>query len=193
MMPYEREYLKRRVVIYARVSTDHDAQLSALENQIDWYRQDFNIWPLHFWRTNDGENRRGITENLCVQGSLLFWDELLRRNPGLRIDSCAGGGRRSDMESMRRAVPLHYSDLAYGNIPVKMGFEQTMHEWLPYFKSKLFSWEQPDGSYGDTPSTDRAADAYVFYSALAPMVTLLTEATRDIHCRQQAQSQGEGL
>ena len=149
------------------------------ENQIDWYRQDFNIWPLHFWRTNDGENRRGITENLCVQGSLLFWDELLRRNPGLRIDSCAGGGRRSDMESMRRAVPLHYSDLAYGNIPVKMGFEQTMHEWLPYFKSKLFSWEQPDGSYSITPPTDRAADAYVFYSALAPMVTLLTEATRD--------------
>ena len=27
----------RRVAIYARVSTEHDAQLSALENQIDWY------------------------------------------------------------------------------------------------------------------------------------------------------------
>ena len=29
---------KRKVVIYARVSTEHDAQLSALENQIDWYK-----------------------------------------------------------------------------------------------------------------------------------------------------------
>ncbi len=28
----------RRVVIYARVSTEHDAQLSALENQKDWYK-----------------------------------------------------------------------------------------------------------------------------------------------------------
>ena len=28
----------RRVAIYARVSTEHDAQLSALENQLDWYK-----------------------------------------------------------------------------------------------------------------------------------------------------------
>ena len=28
----------RRVVIYARVSTEHEAQLSALENQKDWYK-----------------------------------------------------------------------------------------------------------------------------------------------------------
>ena len=28
----------RNVVIYARVSTEHEAQLSALENQIDWYK-----------------------------------------------------------------------------------------------------------------------------------------------------------
>ncbi len=29
---------KRRVVVYARVSTEHEAQLSALENQKDWYK-----------------------------------------------------------------------------------------------------------------------------------------------------------
>ena len=28
----------RSVVIYARVSTEHEAQLSALENQLDWYK-----------------------------------------------------------------------------------------------------------------------------------------------------------
>lgn len=28
--------IKRKVVIYARVSTEHEAQLSALENQKDW-------------------------------------------------------------------------------------------------------------------------------------------------------------
>ena len=40
------DFGKRRVVIYARVSTDHKEQLSALENQLDWYerflRQDPN-------------------------------------------------------------------------------------------------------------------------------------------------------
>ena len=32
------DFEKRRVVIYARVSTEHEAQLSALENQVDWYK-----------------------------------------------------------------------------------------------------------------------------------------------------------
>lgn len=32
------DFQHRRVVIYARVSTEHEAQLSALENQIDWYK-----------------------------------------------------------------------------------------------------------------------------------------------------------
>ena len=30
--------IERRVVFYARVSTEHEAQISALENQIDWYK-----------------------------------------------------------------------------------------------------------------------------------------------------------
>lgn len=28
---------ERKVAVYARVSTEHEAQLSALENQKDWY------------------------------------------------------------------------------------------------------------------------------------------------------------
>lgn len=32
------DFQKRNVAIYARVSTEHEAQLSALENQIDWYK-----------------------------------------------------------------------------------------------------------------------------------------------------------
>ncbi len=32
------DFGKRRVVIYARVSTEHEAQISALENQLDWYK-----------------------------------------------------------------------------------------------------------------------------------------------------------
>lgn len=32
------DFQHRRVVIYARVSTEHEAQISALENQIDWYK-----------------------------------------------------------------------------------------------------------------------------------------------------------
>jgi len=144
------------------------------DNKLDWYRQDYNIWPLHFWRTNDGENRHGITENLCIQGYLAFWDELLRRNPGLQIDCCAGGGRRNDLESMRRSVPLHHSDLAYGDLPVKMGFQQTMAEWLPYHRSPLLNWECPDGIYRQTADSlkSRIPDAYTICCALAPAISV---------------------
>ena len=32
------DFVKKRVVIYARVSTEHEAQILALENQMDWYK-----------------------------------------------------------------------------------------------------------------------------------------------------------
>ena len=46
MIPYAMEYLRhRKISIYARVSTDHDAQLSALENQLDWYKPLLELHP----------------------------------------------------------------------------------------------------------------------------------------------------
>jgi alpha-galactosidase len=53
-----------------------------------------------------------MTEIRYVTGLLAFWDELLRRNPALLIDCCASGGRRNDLETLRRAVPLWKSDWA---------------------------------------------------------------------------------
>ena len=35
---YEIDRVPKRVVIYARVSTEHEAQINALENQLDWYK-----------------------------------------------------------------------------------------------------------------------------------------------------------
>ncbi len=80
------------------------------EQGIDLYRQDFNMDPLSFWRGNDAPDRQGITEIKYVMGYLAFWDELLRRHPNMLIDRCASGGRRNDLETLRRAVPLWRSD-----------------------------------------------------------------------------------
>ena len=35
----------RRVVFYGRVSTEHEAQLSALENQMQWYEDQAKYHP----------------------------------------------------------------------------------------------------------------------------------------------------
>ncbi len=42
---YNRGFGKRNVVIYARVSTEHEAQLSALENQLEWYKPILSAMP----------------------------------------------------------------------------------------------------------------------------------------------------
>lgn len=80
------------------------------EYGVDVYRNDFNIDPLPFWRANDTEDRQGITEIRYVEGHYQMWDELLARHPGLVIDNCASGGRRIDLETISRSVPLWRSD-----------------------------------------------------------------------------------
>lgn len=89
---------------------------------IDVFRQDFNIAPLEFWRANDSrlspdkQDRQGITEIRYVEGMYAFLDELMRRHPALIIDNCASGGRRLDLEMIRRSVTLTESDSARNTI-----------------------------------------------------------------------------
>jgi alpha-galactosidase len=105
---------------------------------IDWYREDMNgNGPLTAWRAADAEDRQGMTENLYVQGHLSFWDELLQRNPGLSIDSCASGGRRNDLETMRRSVPLLRSDFQFpdsqqGVFEGNQCHTYGLSSWLPF-------------------------------------------------------------
>ncbi len=144
------------------------------EYQLSCYRQDFNFEPLNYWRENDEPDRQGMHENLHTQGYLAYWDALLARNPHLFIDSCASGGRRNDIETMRRSVPLHHTDYGYGNHPIKLAFHRTLCEWIPYFRSMVFSWEKPDGSYYMNSLPERFIigrfDEFSFYCAMAPMI-----------------------
>ncbi len=101
---------------------------------VDVYRQDHNIAPMNDWRGHDTPDRQGITEIKDVTGYLAYWDELLRRNPKMWIDSCSGGGRRNDLETMRRSVPLLRSDAFDGPI-VQQCQTYGLSLWLPYFGS----------------------------------------------------------
>lgn len=77
---------------------------------IDCYRQDFNMSPLPYWRKKDTEDRNGISEIKHIMGMYRLWDELLKKFPHLIIDNCASGGRRIDIETLRRSIPLWRSD-----------------------------------------------------------------------------------
>jgi alpha-galactosidase len=114
---------------------------------IDWYREDMNgNGPLPAWRNADAEVRQGITENLYVQGHLAYWDELRRRNPGLSIDSCASGGRRNDLETMRRSVPLLRSDFQFpdsqeGVFEGNQCHTYGLSSWLPYQGTGVYRYK----------------------------------------------------
>lgn len=97
----------------------------------DLYREDFNIMPAEYWVLGDTENRKGITENLSVQGHYKFWDDLI--DAGYFIDCCASGGNRNDLQSLRRAVFLHPTDALYSAWNAKQGGAMVMYRWLPYF------------------------------------------------------------
>ncbi len=142
------------------------------ENHVRIYRQDFNFAPAPYWDTNTEEGRVGIPENLHIQGYYRYWDGLLERNPGLWIDSCASGGRRNDLETMRRAVPLHYTDVGYGKHPIKQLQHRQMFEWIPYFRAHTYNWDAPDGSYD---GQNHPLDEFAFHNAFAPAMTCMVE------------------
>ena len=132
-----------------------------IESGINCYRQDFNFEPLKYWRENEEEDRKGMLENLYIQGYLAYWDYLLMNVPDLWIDSCSSGGRRNDMETMRRSVPLHPTDYGYGYHHINQAFRHTLHSWIPYTRSWTGSWDKDNEYYRhddyympDAPSLD---------------------------------------
>ncbi len=133
------------------------------------YREDFNMSPLPTWMMLNEKDakRQGITENLHIQGHFRLWDAIAERFPGIILDSCASGGRRNDLESMRRAVPLHRTDNQYGNSPLQQCYTWGYSEWIPYFGSKADS----DGPNGDVERT-KIADKYCLRRALVPSMEL---------------------
>ena len=142
------------------------------EQGIDFYRQDFNMDPLDDWCSSDAPERQGMTENLYVQGYLAYWDALRQRHPKLRIDSCASGGRRDDLETMRRAVPLIRSDHLFEPTSQQCHHRQFA-EWIPYHGAGYVAGPSVISSLG----TDDI-DTYHFRSNMSASMTLCCDMRR---------------
>ena len=109
------------------------------ENNIDLYREDFNFDPIDFFIIGDnleGENRKGITENKFYQGHYELWDRIINwckdNNKFTYVDSCASGGGRNDLESMRRGVPFLRSDSDRTTAAIRLAMTSTFSKWIPF-------------------------------------------------------------
>ncbi|MBQ8758969.1 MAG: alpha-galactosidase, partial [Clostridia bacterium] len=74
------------------------------------YRQDFNIPLDALFKANETENRVGVLEIKHITGMYALWDKLHAEFPNLLIDNCSSGGRRFDIETLRRSIAFFRSD-----------------------------------------------------------------------------------
>ena len=137
-----------------------------IESQgIDLYRQDFNVDPLMFWRNGEAEDRQGIAENHYIDGYLAYWDAILAAHPHVRIDNCASGGRRMDLESMRRSVPLLRSDHLF-EATGQQSHTHGLSLWIPYHGTGTLVGKSAIGL-----NTGDGVSGYDFRSHMAPSFT----------------------
>ena len=116
------------------------------EWRMDCLRIDYNIDPLPYWRIMDAKDpdRVGMAEIRYIEGFYRLWDDILKANPGIFIDNCASGGRRIDLETCSRSIPLWRTD---GVIEpyLRLDYDQTalqnqimtggLNRYLPYSTS----------------------------------------------------------
>lgn len=88
-----------------------------------------------YWQKTDEFDRRGITEIKHINGLYRLWDTLLEKFPQLIIDNCSSGGRRIDIETLRRSIPLWRSDYQCPpnyDIEASQCHNLTFNLWMPY-------------------------------------------------------------
>ena len=97
---------------------------------IDCYRNDFNMYPLYYWRNQEPADRRGMREIRYISGLYDLFDSLREEHPRLLLDNCASGGRRIDLEILRRALVLTRSDYLWDPIGQQC-HTYGLAQWIP--------------------------------------------------------------
>lgn len=109
------------------------------DNKVEMYREDNNCNSAGLWAFLDqkeGGNRFGITESKFINGHYLMWDEIIACTTSYGgcafVDSCASGGGRNDLESMRRGVPLLRSDSDRTSTALRLSMTTAFNKWIPF-------------------------------------------------------------
>jgi alpha-galactosidase len=143
------------------------------ENGVDMYREDNNSDPGFAWPYRDNQEaqklglpRWGITENKCICGHYALWDGIIAycaaNGKCTFVDSCASGGGRNDLESMRRGFPLMRSDYDRTTSSMRLSQSSTFPRWIPFHGSSTKETvNQLDSSVGAGSSPYVARASYL--------------------------------
>ena len=150
---------------------------SLKENGVTVFREDSNFDPSSYWEYGDEHyygGRSGICENHYVDGHYEFIDYLFADNENLTAyDCCASGGRRLDLEVIKRGIPLWRSDYNCAEHSDILEATQSMSYgisfWLPYTGTYYYTGYYIGGDYRSRTTLyqgyqvycgDMASDAY---------------------------------
>ena len=146
------------------------------ENNVDLYREDNNANHNETWRKLDrqrtqesGLPRYGIAENDSIVGHYRLWDKILdycrRTGKCTFVDSCASGGGRNDIESLRRGIPFMRSDADRTTTALRLSMSASFNQWIPFHGAAT---KETAGQVD--PSVGAGSDGYVFRASYLPVI-----------------------
>lgn len=153
--------------------------------KIDCFRQDFNIDPLPYWRKKDWIDRKGMSEIKHINGLYKLWDALLEKFPHLIIDNCSSGGRRIDIETLRRSMPLWRSDLyCPADYPIygAQCHNLSYNTWMPYSGAgtgRLYDIYRCRSAYGASLATNYSFSEKESYADTEEKISFLQKFTEE--------------
>ena len=131
------------------------------QNGIDYYRQDFNMPIDVYWEKFDEPGRIGMREIRHIEGLYAYWDYLLERFPEMLIDNCASGGRRIDLETISRSIPLWRTDYQYGEPNGYQCHTYGLSHYIPLHGTATYAVD----NYGSRSSLSSATTCFFEYSS----------------------------
>ena len=103
-------------------------QVRALDAR--WIRLDMNCDPAQCWEKHDAEGRRGESEIRYIENLYGLSDALLKRFPDVALENCSSGGRRIDLETIRRSHTDWISDHSQSEAVIRYHLHGASR-WLP--------------------------------------------------------------
>jgi alpha-galactosidase len=142
------------------------------ENKVEMYREDNNSDSASLWKHMDaleGENRKGITEMKIIAAHYELWDRIIECTLGFGgcgfVDSCASGGGRNDIESLRRGIPLLRSDADRTTTALRLSMSHSFNKWITFSGSSSH-----ESDYELNAPTFR--DSYILRASYLPVLNV---------------------
>lgn len=101
-------------------------------NRLDakWIRLDFNSDPEEIWEKSSDPDRKGAIEIHYIENLYIMYDSIMKIFPDVIIENCASGGRRIDLETLRRSHCNFISDHTQAESIIRYNIYGAGH-WLP--------------------------------------------------------------